>query len=220
MSYPQQPGQYPQQPGPYQQQPGAYQPPQPGPYPQQPGPYPQMPPYPYPYPAYQGSNDPMRQPSKGTAVAAGVLAILGTLWALIFAIANFAATAELSTTAYAGLEWLGWTQASAYLIEVVTLGPGAILLFLRNDIGRWLVVGGTVVHILQGLLGGITVLAYSDRAVPSAEISGGAVGAFVVLSPAIATIILALLPPTTRWLRWNRAPQPVPPQQPMPPQQW
>lgn len=204
MSYPQQPG---DQPGHYPQQPGY---PQQSGYPQQPGQYPAPPPPMAPFP---GGNDVHQQPpSKGTTIAAAVLAVLGAIWALFGTISSLAAVGATGP----GSELVMLTQAIAYPIEILTLGIGAALLFMRRDLGRWLVVAGSVVHIIMSIIAVFGMLSAID---PSSELGGaaagfGVVGLLIVLAPAIATIILALLPPTGRWLSWtppNRQ-QAVPPQ--------
>lgn len=198
MSYPQQPG---DQPGQHPEQAG---------YPQHPGQYPAAPPPMAPFP---GGNDAQQQPpSKGTTIAAAVLAVLGAIWALFGTISSLAAVG----TADPDLQMVMWTQGIAYPIEVLTLAPGAALLFMRRDLGRWLVVAGSVVHIIMSVIAVFGMLSTVDT---SSELGGaaagfGVVGLLIVLAPAIATIILALLPSTARWLNWT----PPSRQQGMPPQ--
>ncbi|HKS46942.1 MAG TPA: hypothetical protein VJT49_17895 [Amycolatopsis sp.] len=183
MTYPPPPGQYP----------GS------GGLPQQPGQYPSA------SPVYPGGNDPelLAKPSGGTAIAAGVLGILGALFGAIFAIINFGSTKNLAGSE---ISWVVWMQAAAYVIEAVTLGPGSIMLFMRKSAGRWLVLAGSLVHIAQAFIALITVLSlgYAPANVSSAEAAGASTGGLlVVLSPAIATVILTLLPLTGRWLAWG-----------------
>src|SRR5699024_6218001 len=84
VNYPQQPGQPPQG-QPPQGQP-AYGPPPPAP-----PAYGQAPMAPFP-----GNNEmTSRPPSKGTTIATAVLAILGTLFAIYFAISNFVGVANI-----------------------------------------------------------------------------------------------------------------------------
>ena len=190
-------------------------------YPPQPGQYPPAPP---PYP---GEQYPVAQPpSGGTAITAGVLAILGALWGVAIGAINFGVLGDVADD----LRWLVILQGTVYILEFVTLLPGAILLFLRKPVGRWLVVTGSALHILQGIVA-LTVIASDDRFTGDldgpAAIGGGAGGLLVVLSPAIATLVLALLPLTGRWCAWQKQPPSPPPYQgpppgygPPQPQQW
>jgi hypothetical protein len=184
MTYPPAPGQYPGSDG----------------FPQQPGQYPGMPQYP-------GGVDAAvaQKPSGGTAIAAGVLGILGALFGVIFAILNFTSTKVLSGSRF---EWLAWMQGVAYTIEVLTLGPGSILLFVRKTAGRWLVLTGSVVQLVQAIVALIALLSmglHASADVSGAEAAGATTGGLLImLTPAVATAILTLLPVTGRWLAWGR----------------
>jgi len=187
-------------------------------YPPSPGPYPAAPP---PHPEQYSVQAP---PSGGTAIAAGVLAILGALWGVFSGIVDLSATDEVVED----LRWLLVFQGTVYLLEVVTLLPGAILLFLRKPAGRWLVAAGSALHIVQGVVV-LSVVASDDRFDfgGAASLGGGVGGLLVVLSPAIATLVLAMLPVTARWLAWaTQAPPPQsgyappPPGYGPPPQRW
>ncbi|WP_246127607.1 hypothetical protein [Amycolatopsis rhizosphaerae] len=160
-------------------------------------------------PQYPGGVDLQRKPSGGTAIAAGVLAAAGALFGILFAIRNFS---TLDMLAHTKLAWVGWMQAIAYVIEVITLGPGAVLLFMRKTPGRWLVLTGSAVQIAQGIIALAAVWSsgiYSSR-LSNAEMMGATAGGlFVVLIPAIATVILAALPITGRWLAWGNQPPSV-----------
>lgn len=185
MSYPQQPGEYPAgQPGQY---PGQAPPP--------------------PQPPFPGGNEMTNPPSKGTTIAAAILAILGALFGVFGAISSFAGTAGAVDTAHIP-DSVMWLQAIAFVLEVFTLGGGATALFMRKNIGRWLVVAGSAIHIIQSVVGTIMLAnSVSDKMeTPAVAIGGGVAGMIIALLPAIATLILALLPPTGRWLNWT-APQ-------------
>ncbi|MGH3437778.1 MAG: hypothetical protein ACRDRN_15080 [Sciscionella sp.] len=207
MTYPQQPGQYPgQQPdrGAFGQ-PGGYGP-QPGQYPGSGG-FPQAPPPPA-YPGYPGGADLANQrPSGGTAITAGVLAILGAVWAIILGIVDF----SVAPAAGQSIAWVVWLQAIVYVIEFFTLLPGAIMLFMRKSLGRWLIVVGCAAHIVQGIVAfiGVVLIANAFNNQSSAFVGGGVVGILVVLLPAIATLILALVPLTGRWVAWGSRPAPA-----------
>ncbi|OXM66243.1 hypothetical protein L1857_22880 [Amycolatopsis thermalba] len=184
-------------------------------YPPQPGQYPAAPP---PYPGEQYSVQ--QPPSGGTAITAGVLAVLGALWGVFSGILNLGVVDEVVDD----LKWIVVLQGTVYLVEFATLLPGAILLFLRKPAGRWLVALGSALHILQGVIA-LIVLASDDRfnrnLDTAAGIGGGVGGLLVVLSPAIATLVLVLVPLTARWCAWGKRPpqQPGPYQGPPPQQQ-
>lgn len=190
---------YPPQPG---QNPGS------GGFPQPPGQYPS------PMPQYPGGTDPelRQQPSGGTAIAAGVLGVLGALFGIVFALIDFNSAKDLAGTKVA---WLVWMQAIAYTIEVVTLGPGSILLFVRKAAGRWLVLAGSLVQVVQGIVAVIAMLSLSQNLIPDksrATVAGAGIGGLlVVLAPAIATVILLVVPATGRWLAWAKQRPGMPP---------
>jgi hypothetical protein len=159
------------------------------------------------YPAGAGYGAPPRQkPSGGTAITAGVLAIVGAVWALGSAVIN-------------------WMQVIVMAIEVLTLTPGAIMLFRRMSLGRWLILVGCVLHILQGAVA-IAVIDTSGVLTSTgnnpAVVGGTVVGGLIVLLPAIATLVLVLVPLTARWCAWRpTASLPTPPPgYGQPPQQW
>jgi hypothetical protein len=179
------------------------------------------------FPAHPGFVDPPRQASGGTAITAGVLAILGGLWALVSMIGGFAIASldssdldystynsvdGYSSGTYSVPDWLGTygiILALVNLVVAVLLIVGAILLFMKKSAGRFMVAAGCGIVILIGVTGIIV------GAVMSADIEGGMGGAaiggvigFVALVPAIATLVLALVPPTGRWCAQNQA-QPV-----------
>lgn len=172
-------------------------------YPPQQGqnPYPGMPQYPAGgYPAS------VQAPSGGTAITAGVLAILGAVWAIIAAILNVSATSALAGSSLLG--WV-WVQVIVFVIELFTLGPGAILLLTRRPQGRVLIAIGCVLHILQGIVGAVIILGDTGTTLSgganSAMIGGGVIGVFIALAPAIATLILVSVPLTGRWVGWRTA---------------
>lgn len=188
-------------------------------YPPQPGQYPGSGGFPqplgqYPPPQYPGGVGPesMQRPSGGAAITAGVLGLLGALFAIVFAIVDFSSTKDVAGSKAA---WVLWMQAITYTIEVLTLGPGSVLLFLRKTAGRWLVVTGCLVHIVQGIVAVIWVLSLNQAVVPDnrrAFVAGvGVGGLLIVLTPAIVTTILVLLPVTGRWLAWAKQPPAQPP---------
>lgn len=220
--YPGQPGQYPGQPGQYPAQPGQYQGQVPGGMPPQYGQYGQMPPMPQMSPYPVGNDQSMMSPpSGGTAITAGVLAILGALWAIVTAIVNLSIAGQAGGSPIA---WVVWMQGIAFAVEVLTLGPGSIMLLTRRSAGQWLVAIGCALHIVQGIVGVIAIVSIGH--VGSVQLSGPAmvggtfVGTVLVLLPAIATLILVLLPQTGRWCAWRRRPAAPIAYAPPPQQQW
>lgn len=164
-------------------------------------PFPGMPAYPQGY----GSGMPLQAPSGGTAITAGVLGILGAVWAIIAALANVDA---ISSASGLSIAWVIDMQIVAFVIELLTLGPGSIMLLMRRMAGRWLVGFGAAVHILQGIIAVIAFLNLNAVAAQSgvstgAFVGGGVLGALIVLAPAIATLVLVLLPLTGRWCAWH-----------------
>ncbi|ANN15257.1 hypothetical protein SD37_06045 [Amycolatopsis orientalis] len=143
-----------------------------------------------------------RKPNGATGVIAGILAILGGVWFL------------------SGLVWmiiLLFNRVRPYLIVGgildlavgVLLLIGGILLLRRKSTGRMLVVIGAGAGIFFGIVsiilrasGADIVYAYGGVAVVY-----GFLGLIVqLLIPAIATIVLALIPPTGRWLAAGKQP--------------
>lgn len=172
-----QPG-YPQQPG-FPQQPG---------WPQHQG-WPQQPGYPGGYPLKPPG------PSGATAIFAGILALPGGLVGLFYVVLSV---------------FLMWSDHEFDPVSAVagvagaavglTLFVGAIALFRRKMIGRWLVVGGCAMAILFGIAAlGETVIGFSGN--PSREPAEIGMTILVGLVFPILTIVLAMLPSTARWIR-------------------
>ncbi|WP_217155057.1 hypothetical protein [[Mycobacterium] fortunisiensis] len=202
--FPGQPGQ-PQQPG-YQQQP---------PYPQQPGyPPPGHPQEGFPqqgfgqqgFPGYPPSGGyppqpylmPTGEPSGGTAITAAVLAALGGVAGLVggvlgaIGLAVGSTEADLSGGVYA-LLIVGILFNFVFGLMIAT---GAVMLFQRKMLGRWLVVSACALAILSSLLSLGAAAAMSTSHVGL----GGGFFTFLGLIFPIATLVLALLPSTTAWL--------------------
>ncbi|GAA1978052.1 hypothetical protein [Amycolatopsis minnesotensis] len=206
------------------------------------GQYPAAPP---PYPG-GGSSLGEKPPNGGAAITAGVLACIGAVFGLIRALGDFSSLSDRGLDVLSDFKWVVWLEAITSVAEIVTLLPGGILLFLRKPIGRWLVVAGSAVRIVTA------VVVYSQlmSLVNNASVLAGPASAgrnagmlIAVLSPAIATLVLGLLPVTGRWCAWGKKtaqgtqlgsfgvppggapgyaqPQQNPYQQPrQPPQQW
>ncbi|HET6287584.1 MAG TPA: hypothetical protein VFG15_12645 [Amycolatopsis sp.] len=149
------------------------------------------------YPPQGGYRPPgtARQPSGSTATIAGILAILGGLWflaGLAFHVIDLVDFAVSFLVVGAVLD----------LLSAALLLSGGILLLLRKSAGRTLTVigaGATVVLVASTFLlraFGTHFFSYSGVTLRF----GVGWLLIVVLIPAIATFVLALIPPTARWL--------------------
>ncbi|EME63872.1 hypothetical protein [Amycolatopsis decaplanina] len=185
----------------------------------------------YPAPGAHPPPGTARRPSGATGIIAGILAILGGLWFLAGAASH---VIELSHYVISFLV----IGAALDLVSAALLLSGGILLLLRKRAGRVLTVIGAASAI------GFVALTFLLRAIGSHfYFSYGGVNLyfgfgfgwllFVVLIPAIATLVLALVPPTARWLaakppaaggvqppNFGYPPAPGAQQQGQPPAQW
>lgn len=197
------------------------------------------------YPEYpQGGMPPMpvyRQPaSGGTAITAGVLALLGALFMALIAFVSFALielireawdqggfdqreVGELERYLPGWLDTFATATGAAYALASLLLGIGAILLFTRTSVGRWMVVAGCVIAIALSVIGffagsvlagDITEAARDRGAQATSEVSldaatYGSVTAFVIV-PALVTLILAAVPATGRWIADRQRPPQAP----------
>ncbi|OBB17240.1 hypothetical protein A5761_10615 [Mycolicibacterium setense] len=149
-----------------------------------------------------------------------MLAALGAVAGLVggaFAAIGLAALSGISSTS----DISGGVYALVVLVVLfnfvfgLTIATGAVLLFQRKMLGRWLVVAASALAILSSLIsfgvGAAAASAYGTYG------GGGLFQLFGLVFP-IATIVLALLPSTTAWI--NAKPSPVAPQfyPPMPQQ--
>jgi len=164
--------------------------------------YQQYPPQGYPLPgAYPHPGMPPK-PNGATGIIAGILAILGGVWFL------------------SGLVWVVIRLFGRFHVEVliggildlavgVLLLLGGILLLRRKSTGRILVVVGGGAAIFLGLLSFVLGAAGSDFYVVYGGVSFlyGFLGLIIQLFiPAIATLVLALIPPTARWVGATKQP--------------
>ncbi|MFD6066792.1 hypothetical protein [Amycolatopsis lurida] len=156
----------------------------------------QYPPQGYPAPGAYPPPGTVRQPSGATAIIAGILAILGGLWFLAGVVSH---VIELSHYVISFLV----VGAALDLVSTALLLGGGIMLLLRKRAGRVLTVIGAASAI------GFVALTFLLRAFDAHfHFSYGGVILhfgfgwllFLVLIPAIATLVLALVPPTARWL--------------------
>jgi hypothetical protein len=156
------------------------------------------------------------QPSGGTAITAGVLAALGGLLSLgitavslffLIVIASIGSNFDRSDVEFLdsifGVLAIGLV---AVVIIALVLGTllsvlliaGAVLLFRRKMLGRWLVVSGCAVAIVSNLMTSVFTTAVTSDDWYSPE---GVVSALLGLAFPIITMVLALLPSTTAWIR-------------------
>lgn len=156
------------------------------------------------------------QPSGGTAITAGVLAALGGLLSLgitavslffLIVIASIGSNFDRSDVEFLdsifGVLAIGLV---AVVIIALVLGTllsvlliaGAVLLFRRKMLGRWLVVSGCAVAIVSNLMTSVFTTAVTSDDWYSPE---SVVSALLGLAFPIITMVLALLPSTTAWIR-------------------
>ncbi|MDH6195594.1 lysylphosphatidylglycerol synthetase-like protein (DUF2156 family) [Mycobacterium frederiksbergense] len=146
-------------------------------------------------------------PSGVTAIITGVLAGLGALLTLgngILGLIGFAALAG-----DAGLRTLAARSPGVLTLTILTtllsvgcgllLLAGTVTLLQRKMISRRLIVGGCVLIILGSLIS----LGLSFAATARYEANALA---FLSLALPIATIVLALLPSTSAWIRAKQNP--------------
>lgn len=136
-----------------------------------------------------------------TALAAGVLAVLGGLLYLtglaldVVSLVRFPADAGR-----AGI------HAAVAFVLVTALLPGGVLLLRRHPLGRVGCIAGSataIVATLTSLVLAATGLAYVDLGGPGDLVAGGVLALALVLPPAVATLALAAAPPTARWCGVN-----------------
>ncbi|MEV2224862.1 hypothetical protein AB0E01_34010 [Nocardia vinacea] len=166
--------------------------------------YPQYEPYP---------SAPAPAPGGGTAITAGVLASIGSAGQLlgggfniVLGLTDLARDlSEYDSTGLFAQSWIKTYLLVVGSIAVVTaflLGVGAVMMFTRRSLGRVLVVAGCTVVVIAGITEYAVTLHYTTSGGSAAEIGGGIGGLFGLIFP-ITTAVLALVPPTTRWLNYN-----------------
>ncbi|WP_194832565.1 hypothetical protein [Nocardia sp. XZ_19_369] len=198
-------------------------------YPQYPGGY-------NPYPAYSAG---VPAPSGATSVTAGVLACVGSIGQLLgggISLAFGFIGWQLQDYDTSGLFSQDWFQTWAIvsgvlsLVIAVVLGVGAVAMFSRKSFGRLLVVVGCVTVVVAEIVG-FALVSSIDGSSDGLGVISGSAGSLIGLIFPVATVILALLPPTSRWLAHSPAaaipqpygypypgpPQPGPPWQPAQP---
>lgn len=154
---------------------------------------------PSPYPAQAA---PAQRVSGATAIAAGVLAILGGLWAGIAAVINMAMLDRLSGLGDFFFVWTLITIVLRLVIMGLLIG-GAIMMFMRKTSGRMLVIigcGVVIVSSLADLIIAISAFGGGGRG----AIAGGIIGISFVVLPAIITLVLSMLSMTVQWLKQGK----------------
>ncbi|MEC3979843.1 hypothetical protein [Amycolatopsis sp. H20-H5] len=134
------------------------------------------------------------EPSGATANCAGVLALLGGIWNLLgFAVQLFA------------MVFGHWTfgQLISVVINLVVTGlllSGGIQLFRRKPNGRSQTILGCALVILDAVAG--VVLLSVGVSWPGGYAASvlGSTFALLFTAPAIATLVLAAVPSTARWV--------------------
>lgn len=163
-------------------------------YPQYPGGY-------QPYPQGQGM-----EPSSGTATGAGVLASLGAVGQILGGVLDIVLGIALPDFDDSTLRFTTWFTGYLIVIGAVglvtgaLLGTGAVLMFRRKPLGRILIVAGCVATIVAGVASYVVLYAGD---VGGQRGSFGLMGGFGGLAGQVfpvVTAILALVPPTARWL--------------------
>lgn len=176
----------------------------------------------YPQPgAYPAPPTAPAQPSGGTAITAGVLAALGGLLSLgvtavslffLIVIASIGSNFDRSDLKFLDsiYGFLAIGMVAMVIIGLVLgtilsvlLIAGAVLLFRRKMLGRWLVVSGCAVAIVSNLMTYFFTTAVTSGDWTSPE---SVASALVGLAFPIVTMVLVLLPSTTAWIRAPRNP--------------
>ncbi|WP_227997922.1 hypothetical protein [Nocardia australiensis] len=167
------------------------------------------------YPQYPGGYDPYlttAPPSGVTAIIAGVLAAIGSVGQLFGGGSSiFVATAmgpDLIGSDSTGLFGYGWYPSYAVangvfaIIAAILLGAGAVTLFGKKPLGRILIAAGCAIVVLAGLAGFVITL--SLGAFSGAGLIGSGIGGVIGLLFPIATVVLALVPATAKWLAYHQ----------------
>ncbi|GAA2054849.1 hypothetical protein [Williamsia deligens] len=87
------------------------------------------------------------------------------------------------------------------LARAVVLVAGGVFLLRRRILGRTLVLVGCGLSVLVGIAGVIVVAAVANSSSGVELAVGSGIGATMGLIFPIVTVILLVLPATTRWLR-------------------
>ncbi|OHV04307.1 hypothetical protein [Mycobacterium talmoniae] len=142
-------------------------------------------------------------PSRGTALTAGTLSLLGGIANGLAAISNImlVGSPELES---AGLStgYFGFVGLAAFVIAIALL-VGGIMLLRRRSAGRLIIVTGCVGAVLLNLVNFAYSQDLSQKYGP--EIAIGVPRLVVGISVASVTAMLALAASTERWCRAGHA---------------
>jgi hypothetical protein len=201
------------------------------------------------YPTTPGSNAYGKPASKGLAITAAVLGIIGGVVAIFGAITDFGSSSSYdalyadASVDLSQLKTITLVSGVESLVVAALLLAGSILLLQRKKIGQLLLVIGCVMVIVVNSALTFYVLSLVKDAITSTSSSAtsgiyaasGTIGVIVGLIPPVLTLIFAVVSPTKRWLAEGQTafptgysapgylPQPgqqYPPQQQFPGQQY
>jgi hypothetical protein len=160
-------------------------------------------------PYHPGQLDGEGKPSPATTITAGVLAILGGVMAVLGGIGLLIGLAALSNMggsssgdAVLGLSLMGIGE----LILTVLLLGGGILLLNRKRAGQIMTAIGAglaAVLFVFGIIGVSADTSFSRGFDDSGSGSTGIVFMVIGALPAVVTLVLSVIPPTTRYVRWH-----------------
>ncbi|MFD8500507.1 hypothetical protein [Amycolatopsis sp. NPDC059657] len=157
--------------------------------------YQQYPGQQYPGPQYPHQQPPAPSPGGGTAITAAVLAILGGLVHLVGAVAG-----AVNLGSFVSVMSIVISVGVNPILAGLLIG-GGIMIFLRKPAGRLNVIIGAslaiAVYATAIVFGAVGV--YAHGIMPAAFVM------LIAALPAVATVVLASLSSTARWL----APRPV-----------
>ena len=164
-------------------------------------------------------------PSGGTAIAAGILALLGVIHMLVLFFAAVGANEADLPEGFA--PWITF-QAAEAAISMVLLGVGGVMLLMRKALGRYLVYAGCLVHAAAWVVSYAATRQFLDDVALNSQMSeayqaGLGIGFFIFLIFPLVTLGLAMAPSTGRWLDYAKPAVAVPgvvPQQPYAPGQF
>lgn len=165
--------------------------------------FPQPAPPGFPPPGYPPYGYPPPAPSAATAMIAAALALIGALYncmPLLGGLYTWKTRPRIDNPLFTGLPIRADTAVvlwiAAHALQVTLLAAGSIMLFRRKSIGRSSVIVGCLVALLT-----TAAPLISDTVVHHRNSSLFDHAALMLTAlPVLATLILAFVPSTTRWL--------------------
>ncbi|MQY22387.1 hypothetical protein [Nocardia macrotermitis] len=152
----------------------------------------------YPQPTYLQPVTPARKPSGGTAIAAGVLAAVQGVLALV---ETAGASITMRSDRHEGYGDDDWVSVLMLVLIATYCGlylSGAIFLFARRRIGRYLIVGTSGLVLVGGACAIIVAVTVNGLANEDALPLGIVVAIAFVIQ--LLTLCLALASSTGRWI--------------------